>query len=94
MTDSALPLEDVGTEAPEAQPVPQKQIKTLYLRLDTMGSRQDRKIRAILQMFPGRTQTVLFYADTRQRVGTLCLMDPMLLAELTEQLGQENVVPK
>ena len=94
MTDSAIPLEDVGTEAPEAQPVPQKQIKTLYLRLDTMGSRQDRKIRAILQMFPGRTQTVLFYADTRQRVGTLCLMDPMLLAELTEQLGQENVVPK
>ena len=66
----------------------------MYLRLDSMGSRQDRVVRAILQMFPGKTQTVLFYADTRQRVGTLCLMDDLLLTELNQRLGQENVVPK
>ncbi len=95
LVDSAIPLEDVGVDVPEAQPVPREpQIKTLYLRLDTLGSRQDKRIRAILRMFPGQTQTVLFYADTRQRVGTRCLMDPLLLAELREQLGQENVVPK
>ncbi len=94
MTDSAIPLEDAGSEAPEAQPIPQREIKTLYLRLDSLGSRQDRRIRAILQMFPGATQTVLFYADSRQRVGIGCLMDPLLLQELTERLGKENVVAK
>ena len=95
MTDSAIPLEDVDSAIPEARPVPRKQeIRTLYLRLPTMGGRQDRRIRAILQMFPGTTQTVLFYADTRQRAGIGCQMDPMLLTELVEQLGQENVVPK
>ena len=94
MVDSAIPLEDAGVDAPEAKPVIRQEIKTLYLRLDSMGSRQDRVVRAILQMFPGKTQTVLFYADTRQRVGTLCLMDDLLLTELTQRLGQENVVPK
>ncbi len=94
LTDSAIPLEDVGTAAPEARPMPQQEIKTLYLRLPTMGSAQDRRIRAILHMFPGRTQTVLFYADTRQRVGIGCLMDPLLLEELRQRLGEENVVAK
>ena len=94
MVDSAIPLEDAGVDAPEAKPMIRREIKTLYLRLDSVGSRQDRVVRAILQMFPGKTQTVLFYADTRQRVGTLCLMDDLLLTELTQRLGQENVVPK
>lgn len=96
MTDSAVPLEDVGTEvpAPAARPVEKKQYKTLYLRLDTMGGKQDKRVRAILRMFPGELNTVLFYADTRQRVGTRCLMDPLLLEELMARLGQENVVLK
>lgn len=96
MTDSAVPLEDVGVgvSSPEVRPVAQKQYKTLYLRLDTMGGKQDKKIRAILQMFPGELNTVLFYADTRQRVGTRCLIDPLLLEELMTRLGEENVVLK
>ena len=96
MTDSAVPLEDVGTgvSSPAVQPVEQKQYKTLYLRLDTMGGKQDKRIRAILQMFPGELNTVLFYADTRQRVGTRCLIDPLLLEELMARLGEENVVLK
>lgn len=98
MVDSAVPLEDVDGSSPASETQPQSaqttQYKTLYLRLDTMGGRQDRKVRPVLQMFPGRTQTVLFYADTRQRLGTACLIDQMLLDELVELLGQENVVLK
>ena len=59
-----------------------------------MGSGTDRRVRAILQMFPGQTQTVLFYADTRRRAGIGCLMDEMLLQELREVLGPDNVVAK
>ena len=96
MTDSAVPLEDVGegVSTPEVRPIDQKQYKTLYLRLDTMGGRQDKLIRAILQMFPGELPAVLFYADTRQRVGTRCLLDPLMLEELMGRLGEENVVLK
>ena len=97
MVDSAIPLEDADVPAVEAAPdpaVPEQEIKTLYLRLPTMGGNVDRRTRAILQMFPGRTQTVLFYADTRQRVGIGCLMDDAMLRELRELLGPDNVVPK
>ena len=97
MVDSAIPLEDADVPAAEAEPdpaVPEQEIKTLYLRLPTMGGNVDRRTRAILQMFPGRTQTVLFYADTRQRVGIGCLMDDAMLRELRELLGPDNVVPK
>jgi len=69
-------------------------IKPLYLRLPTQGCRTDKRTRAILQMFPGRVQTVLFYADTRSRVGIGCMMDPLMLQELRSLLGEENVVPK
>jgi DNA polymerase-3 subunit alpha len=92
MVDSAVPLDSVELSVHTQETAPRP--KTLYLRLDTMGGRQDQKIRAVLTMFPGETQTVLFYADTRQRVGTRCLLDPLLLEELLERLGQENVVLK
>ena len=98
MVDSAIPLEDA--EALPAPPAPardrdsRREIKTLYLRLPTMGNGTDRRVRAILQMFPGQTQTVLFYADTRRRAGIGCLMDEMLLQELREVLGPDNVVAK
>ncbi len=97
MTDSAVPLGDVEPAIPSPVQEEAKEafkVKALYLRLDTLGSRQDSVIRAILQMFPGRTKTVLFYADTRRQVGTTCMMDESMLTELRERLGQDNVVLK
>ncbi|MBQ9268421.1 MAG: DNA polymerase III subunit alpha [Oscillospiraceae bacterium] len=98
MVDSAIPLEDAEAlptpPAPAQNRDPLREIKTLYLRLPTMGNGMDRRVRAILQMFPGQTQTVLFYADTRRRAGIGCLMDEMLLQELRDVLGPDNVVAK
>ena len=94
MVDSAVPLDNLPEAAPVTVSAPRQEIKTLYLRLPTQNSREDRKTRAILQMFPGSVQTVLFYADTRQRAGIGCMMDPMMLEELKLVLGQENVVAK
>ncbi len=97
LVDSAIPLDsaDAEIQVEETQPAPDpREIHTLYLRLNAMGTPQDRRVRAVLQMFPGTTQTVLFYADTRQRVGIGCLMDTMLLSELIALLGQDNVVTK
>jgi DNA polymerase-3 subunit alpha len=95
LADFAQALDSVKlTEEPKPEPEPAPAVRTLYLRLPTMDTPQDRRVRAVLQMFPGSTQTVLFYADTRQRVGIGCVMDPMLLKEVRELLGEENVVAK
>ena len=100
MADSVVPLEDARAlpEPPDAPPAPETrtapEITTIYLRLPTMGGNEDRRVRAILQMFPGKTQAVLFYADTRQRAGIGVLPDRLLLEELQRVLGEDNVVTK
>ena len=48
----------------------------------------------ILRMFPGRTRTVIYYADTGKRLGGTCMPDELMLRELRELLGEENVVLK
>ncbi len=68
--------------------------RKLYLQIPSQNSREDRRVRPVLQMFPGRIPTVLFYADTRARCQTYCDLQPELLQELREMLGEENVVIK
>ena len=67
---------------------------TLYLRLDSESDPRYRKIKAILNMFPGDRSCVLFFADTRQRRGTHTSFDSRMIDELTDVLGSENVVLK
>ncbi len=73
-----------------ARPAPQK----LYLKLPSEGSAQDRKTRAILNMFPGEMQAVLYFADSGVRRGTVCSLREDMLAELYDLLGKECVVLK
>jgi DNA polymerase-3 subunit alpha len=37
---------------------------------------------------------VLYFNDTKKRVGTTCVIHPALLSELRSLLGEENVVVK
>ena len=67
---------------------------TLYLRLPTQEGPLFGKIRAILNMFPGKSTVVVYFADTKQRMGSTCDLDDRMLKELTNILGQENVVIK
>ena len=73
-----------------AVPVEQR----LYLRLPSENTPEDRKTRAILNMFPGGKQAVLYYADTGVRRGTQCAVREDMLAELRRLLGQDSVVLK
>ena len=43
---------------------------------------------------PGKTRTVIYYADSGKRLGGRCLPDELMLRELRELLGDENVVLK
>ncbi len=52
------------------------------------------RIRLILIMFPGEDKLVLYFSETRKKLGARCVVHPALIRELTEMLGEENVVLK
>ena len=66
----------------------------LYLRLPSEDSLEYAKTRAILNMFPGPVQTVLYFSDTGLRRGALCTPDRVMLKELCSLLGEDGVVEK
>ena len=92
----ARPMSDFANQQEEPVLVEQPKVLagTLYLRLPTEEGKLFSKIRAILNMFPGESQAVVYFADTKQRRGTHCSLDSRMLDELENVLGQENVVVK
>ena len=87
-----LPIGGEAAAEPDApRPAPGGK---LYLKLPSELAAECRKVCAILNMFPGKTQTVLYFADTRLRRGTTCDPQELMLGELRRVLGPENVVLK
>ena len=97
VVNRARPMSDFehgDPEPVEERPAPRKLKGTLYLRLESEADPNYRKVRAILNMFPGDAPAVLFFADTRARRGTRCAFAEPMLAELKRRLGEGNVVLK
>ena len=93
----ARPMSDFAVDNPILDDIPKSEPQksgTLYLRLATRDDKLFSKIRAILGMFPGKQQVVVYFADTGQRLGSTCALDRRMTEELTRVLGQENVVVK
>ena len=93
----ARPISDYANADAEPAPAPQPAIpaeKVLYLRLPSENCPQYQPVKASLQMFPGETKVVLFFADTGARRGTKCAIDDMLLTKLRQLLGEGNIVLK
>ena len=93
----ARPITDFS-EHPVAEDVPPPQpavrTGTLYLKLPTETGKLFPKVRAILNMFPGESKTVLYFEDTKIQRGTRCALDQRMLSELENVLGKGNVVVK
>ncbi len=66
----------------------------LYLKLPAEGTWEDRKVRAVLNMFPGGLQAVLYYSNNGVRRGTNCSIREDMLQELRKILGEGAVVLK
>ena len=98
VVNRARPMSDFANQEPIPEPEEPKQNRvhqgTLYLRLPTEDQKLYQKIKAILNMFPGDSTVVLYFADTKQRRGTTCDLDLRMLRELENLLGNENVVVK
>ncbi len=68
--------------------------RTLYLKLDSEADPRYRKVRAIVNMFPGNGVVKVFFADTRKVRGAQAAFDLRMLQELRRVLSDENVVLK
>ena len=98
VVNRARPISDFENNSlaePAPEPVrSQPRTGTLYLRLPGQEGKLFPKIKAILNMFPGESSVVLYFADTRQRRGTRAILAESMLKELKNVLGEENVVLK
>ena len=95
--NQAWPLEDYAKHgAPEVRSAAAKPVSAgkLYLQIPTENCGQDRRVRASVQMFPGRIPVILYYADTKARRQAYCDPTAELLQELRTILGEKNVVLK
>ena len=97
VVNRARPISDYADGT--VQPEPEKKVAvlpcgTLYLRLPNEDTRIYPKVKAILNMFPGDSGAVLYFADTKQRRGTRCSFAESMLRELKNVLGEGNVVLK
>ena len=96
----ARPMSDFAnqvdlSESEIAEPAkPQPLQGTLYLRLPTEEGALFKKVKAIINMFPGNSQAVVYFADTKLRRGASCSLDKRMLDELNSILGEGNVVVK
>ena len=67
---------------------------TLYLQLTGESDPRYRKVRAIVNMFPGEGVVKVFFADTRKMRGARAAFDSRMVEELKNVLGDKNVVLK
>ena len=89
----ARPMSDYAKGEPvEEEQSAVAQADTLYLRLPSESDPRYGKVKAILNMFPGETAAVLYFADTKARRGSKCALYHTMLAELRSVLGEDNVV--
>ncbi len=84
-----------GRRAPAPAPDgPAKGGRTLWVKIPIQGHPAFYHIKLLLNMFPGREDMVVYFEDTKKRLGAKCVIHPALVEELTELLGAENVVVK
>jgi DNA polymerase-3 subunit alpha len=77
--------------APQRTPVaPEKQ--TLWVKLPSQDDPAFHRLELILTMFPGSEPLVVYFEDSKKRLGARCLHHEALIEELQEMVGCENVV--
>ncbi len=89
MSDYSQAKAGEPAKEPESNPADK-----LYLQLPTQEGKLFAKIRAILSMFPGSNPVVVYFADTKCRMGSRAMLDGRMLDELKNVLGEANVVVK
>jgi DNA polymerase-3 subunit alpha len=90
VAEAVRPLSDFKPAAEEQRTEPKK----LYVRMPSATHPAYERLKLILIMFPGSEQMVVYFNDTKKRVGAKCVIHEALVEELREMLGSDNVVVK
>ena len=97
-TDGAVETARAALSSARSGRSPQKQPdaapKTLWVKLPSREDPAFRRIGLILNMFPGTEPLVVYFEDTKKRLGARCVIHPAFVEELCELLGKDNVVVK
>ena len=94
-TDSARANTADTNNAPPHNPAPPKNAtKTLYVQIESESSSEYEHLKLVHMMFPGREKMVVFFKDTKKKLGASCIIHEAFVKELTEKLGEKNVVVK
>lgn len=94
----ARPISDYADAPDHPNPVDEQAVTsanaTLYLQLSGENDPNYRKVKAIVNMFPGECTVKVFFADTRKLRGAKASLDSRMIDELKNLLGDANVVLK
>jgi DNA polymerase-3 subunit alpha len=93
VADTIRPLSDLDP-MPDEEISQEKQEKKLYVKLPGENSAVYERLKLVLQMFPGEGQLVLYFEDTKKKLGARCVFHDAFIAELEVMLGRDNVVLK
>jgi len=90
IVDKIEPLEQLkAVRGQTEKPAPK-----LYLRLSTRTEETLAHLRVLFTQYFGSDEIVLYFEDTKQRLGYKAKIDNRLIGELKNRLGDENVVLK
>ena len=68
--------------------------KTLFVKFRSEESDEYARLKQIHKAFPGKQQMVIYFADTKKKIGAKCVIHDAFTKDLQEMLGTENVVIK
>ena len=91
MCDSIRPIADA---APAGSPAKEQGARKLYVKLPSREDKRLRHLELVLKMFPGSDQMIIWCEREQKRIGAKCQLHEVLLEELRETLGADNVVVK
>ena len=68
--------------------------QTLYVKISNDSSTEYKRLKLIHIMFPGKQRMIIHFSETKKNRAAGCVIHPALVSELTEMLGEQNVVVK
>ena len=90
--DTIRPLDESILSATEQPKSDSSDNKKIYVKMLSTDTEKLDKLKLVLEMFVGTSQLIIYFADTKKRLGGACLIHPSLIAELKEMFGDNNVV--
>ena len=93
--EKSVPVKTASTKANSSfAPKEIKPIVSVSLLIDSLGSKQDEKVKNLLSIFTGPTKLLVYYKDTKQKYVLNGGIDPcpVLLKELEKMLGKKCIL--